>query len=226
MGHPAYERVRYAVPIGARRDPGVHPSVYMVLDMILDRLAGERGLAGGRLWEQLSAGIHVCPDLAGNRSPLQDPRPLGAVLGMGLEDDEASLALLYLAALQGVALSVGEILSALATSGVDRPRAVVVTGGLARSARFCQVLASACGVVVLRPRTTDCVLLGTAMCAMAASGHAPSLSAARTSMAPEADPVVPADDAKVVAMYRAKATLLRAVLAAQRAAYDAVGIPP
>ena len=44
--------------------------------------------------------MHVWPDYHGNRSPLADPSLMGAVVGLSLDTDTASLATMYLATLQ------------------------------------------------------------------------------------------------------------------------------
>ena len=61
-----------------------------------------------------SRSLHVWPDYHGNRSPLADPSLTGAVVGLSLDTDTASLATLYLATLQVWLISLsGSILTFL-----------------------------------------------------------------------------------------------------------------
>lgn len=53
----------------------------------------------------LTKDFHVWPDFHGNRSPLADPTMKGMIVGLTINSNEDNLALLYLATLQALAVS-------------------------------------------------------------------------------------------------------------------------
>ena len=97
------------------------------------------------------------PDYHGNRSPLADPSLKGAVVGLSLDTDTASLATMYLATLQvGVTITAVlycDLLQALCygtrhivdtmVEAGHRVDSVTVCGGLARSTLFLQTQVAA-----------------------------------------------------------------------------------
>lgn len=54
----------------------------------------------------LTKDFHVWPDFHGNRSPLADPTMKGMITGLTINSSEENLALLYLATLQGLSVSI------------------------------------------------------------------------------------------------------------------------
>lgn len=145
--------------------------VYEHLGVIVHRAAEEAGLPDGAQ-DLLARSIHVCADLGGNRSPYQDPRPLGAVLGLDLAPPDVNdLARLYLAALHGVAHGIALVVHHLAATGGHAVAELVLTGGgLARSLHFRRAVAGACGLPVVCPVGPPAVALGAAVAAAAACG--------------------------------------------------------
>lgn len=53
----------------------------------------------------LTKDFHVWPDFHGNRSPLADPTMKGMIVGLTINSNEDNLALLYLATMQALAVS-------------------------------------------------------------------------------------------------------------------------
>ena len=89
-------------------------------------------------WTSLSAvaytarNLHVLPDFLGNRSPFADANVRGAILGLDLDGDIASLERLYVAGLCGLGYATAEVVEALAAKGVAA-HTMVVSGGASRS---------------------------------------------------------------------------------------------
>lgn len=54
----------------------------------------------------LTKDIHLWPDFHGNRSPIADPSLLGMVSGLTMTMDEENLAIVYLATLQALSVSI------------------------------------------------------------------------------------------------------------------------
>lgn len=118
----------------------------------------------------LARDIHVLPDFLGNRSPFADPSVKGAIVGLDLSDDEASLRALYVAGLCGLAQGLAQIIRALEAGGYGFDT-LVVSGGAARSALVRQIIADATGKRVAAPETSEPVLLGAAMLGAVAAGR-------------------------------------------------------
>ena len=117
----------------------------------------------------IAEGLHVLPDFIGSRSPLADPAARGAVAGMDLREDAASLQELHVAGLCGLAYGVADIVRKLEQAGYDF-ESIVVSGGAARSALVRQIMADVCGKTVEAPETPEPVLLGSAMIGAVAAG--------------------------------------------------------
>ena len=99
----------------------------------------------------LAGDIHVLPDFMGNRSPLADANMRGALVGLDLRADRASLLELYVAALTGLAHGVAQIIRTLETGGYDFDM-LVVSGGAGRSPLVRQIIADATGSGLARRR--------------------------------------------------------------------------
>lgn len=53
----------------------------------------------------LTKNVHVWPDFHGNRSPLADPEMRGMITGLSINRSEENLAVLYLATLQALSVT-------------------------------------------------------------------------------------------------------------------------
>lgn len=119
---------------------------------------------------KLAQDLHVLPDFLGNRSPFADARARGAVAGLDLDEDEASLQALYVAGLCGLAQGLAQVMRALETGGFAFD-ALVACGGAARGGLVRQIVADVCGRRVVSAETTEPVLLGAAMLGAVAAGR-------------------------------------------------------
>ena len=127
----------------------------------------------------LARDLHVLPDFLGNRSPFADPHARGAVLGLDLEEDEASLQALYIAGLSGLAQGLAQVMRSLEAGGFAFD-ALVASGGAARGALVRQIVADVCGRRVVTAETEEPVLLGSAMLGAVAAGRYDLTSAMRS----------------------------------------------
>lgn len=92
-----------------------HPAWSKLLDMAKQKGVNHFVLLGDLLEEQkkeqdapfltyLTKGLHIYPDLHGNRSPLADPTMRGMIVGLSLDKSVKDLALRYLAVCEAIAL--------------------------------------------------------------------------------------------------------------------------
>lgn len=139
---------------------------------------------------ELTSDLHVFPDFHGNRSPRADPSLRGMVSGLKLTDSVDSLALLYLATIQGIAHGTRHILEALAAEGY-RIDTLLACGGDTKNPVFVREHADATGCRVVLPREPEAVLLGSALLGAVASGHYASVIDAMGRMNQAGEVVVP-----------------------------------
>jgi D-ribulokinase len=133
--------------------------------------------------------LHVLPDFNGNRSPHADPGARGAIVGLDLRTDHASLVELYVAALLGLAHGVGQIIRTLEAGGYAFDM-LVVSGGAGRSQLVRQLIADATQKIVGAPETSEPVLLGAAMLGAVAAGRQ-TVASAMSAMSRLAEEVTP-----------------------------------
>jgi FGGY-family pentulose kinase/HAD superfamily hydrolase (TIGR01509 family) len=119
---------------------------------------------------RLARDLHVLPDFLGNRSPFADPQARGGLIGLDLDEDEASLHSLYVAGLCGLAQGLAQAMRALEAGGFAFD-ALVASGGAARGALVRQIVADVCGRRVVTAETEEPVLLGSAMLGAVAAGR-------------------------------------------------------
>ncbi|KAI9173145.1 hypothetical protein H9P43_007276 [Blastocladiella emersonii ATCC 22665] len=163
-------------------------SVYAYLHSVLERLADEQGVPP----EQLTTDIHVYPDFHGNRSPISDPSLRGIISGLSLDTSLPSLALLYLATLQSIALQTRHIVTAANTAGHSLTH-LCLSGGLAHNHLYVQVHANATRMPFVCPRYPDAaVVLGAAVLGASAAGKYASLGDAMRALTKPGSVVYPA----------------------------------
>ena len=141
------------------------PGSYEALEARIFARCGEPSQAA-----RLAQDLHVLPDFLGNRSPFADAHARGAVLGLDLDEDEASLQALYVAALSGLAQGLAQVMRALEAGGFSFD-ALVACGGAARGRLVRQIVADVCGRRVVSAETSEPVLLGAAMLGAVAAGR-------------------------------------------------------
>ncbi len=113
--------------------------------------------------------LHVLPDFLGSRSPAADAGARGAMMGMDLREDSASLQELYVAGLCGLAYGLADIVRKLEASDYEFD-SIVVSGGASHSPLVRQIIADVCGKTLESPETPEPVLLGSAMVGAVAAG--------------------------------------------------------
>jgi D-ribulokinase len=163
--HPAFGELK------AR--PGSH--ALQALEKDIAARAG--GLSEAAL---IADGLHVLPDFIGSRSPLADPGARGAVMGMDLREDAASLQELYVAGLCGLAYGLADIVRKLEQAAYEFD-SIIVSGGAARSGLVRQIIADVCGKTVESPESPEPVLLGSAMVG-AVAARTQTMASAMSSM--------------------------------------------
>jgi len=151
-------------------------SVYVLLNQRLDELGRDVAFPA-----MLTGDLHVLPDHHGNRSPRADATLRGMVSGLRLTESVDSLALLYLATVQGLAHGTKHILDVMNAHG-HRITTLVATGGDAKNPVFLREHADVTGRRIVLPREPEAVLLGSAMLGAVASGDVPSLVEAMRAM--------------------------------------------
>ena len=113
-------------------------------------------------------GLIFLPYLAGERTPIWDDRARGMLFGLTERHTRAHLAR---AVFEGVAFSLRHIAELLRGSG-GTIRELHVTGGQAKVRLWGRIKADVLGVPVVVPTVTEGALLGAAMLAATALGHA------------------------------------------------------
>jgi FGGY-family pentulose kinase len=159
-------------------------TVYALLNAVLERLAPNGSHA-------LTEELHVLPDFHGNRSPRADPTLRGMVSGLKLTDSVESLALYYLATIQGIAHGTRHILSALSAHGY-RIDTLLACGGDIKNPVFVREHADVTGCRIVLPREPESVLLGSAMLGAVASGDQASVVSAMGAMSGSSAVIAPA----------------------------------
>jgi xylulokinase len=126
-----------------------------------------------------SGGVLFLPYLVGERTPLADPHVRGAFLGLS---DSHEAHHLVRAVIEGIALSIADVLDQMTGSG-GAPRQVVFGGG-GSSSQVRQILASVTGLPLTVPAIPDVAALGAARIAAHTLGWASIDASTEASQAP------------------------------------------
>ena len=133
--------------------------------------------------------LHVLGDHHGNRSPRANPRALGAIYGLTLEEGADALARLYLATLQAVAYGTRHVIDAMREAG-HRISHLSLCGGATKNPLWVREYANVTGCDIQLAADEDVVTLGAAVLGAAACGRFASLPEAVTAMAHSGGAVV------------------------------------
>lgn len=126
-----------------------------------------------------TSNLHCYPDINGNRSPVADADAKLVWVGIDLG---TTLASLYVAALEGLALQVRHILVELKRQGDFNVDTLACGGSIASNTRFMRILSRATNCAIVRAPATPMMPLGGAILAATAAGVHNSLDAAMAAM--------------------------------------------
>lgn len=151
-------------------------TVYALLNERLARMAKDQSFPAA-----LTAELHVLPYFHGNRSPRADASLRGSIQGLKLDAGVDSLALVYLATIQAIALGTRHIVQALNEKGyaVDT---LIACGGDTKNEVFLREHADATGCRIVLPAEPESVILGSALLGAVAAGDFPTVVAGMGAM--------------------------------------------
>jgi len=227
-----------------RVDPGlrahtfchVAPGVWYVMGVVLSagaalawyrdrfaREAAEGGNGDARLTEEAAGvpagagGVTFLPYLQGERTPHRDAAIRGAFLGLSLAHSRAHVTR---AVLEGVGFALRDSLSILEELGLA-PRAMLLTGGGARSPFIRRLLADIFGLPVTAVNREEGPAYGAALLAAVGAGAFPDLGAAVRHTVATTPPVRPEPEAH--AAYQRLYAHFRACYPASRPVAEGAG---
>lgn len=126
-------------------------------------------------------GLHVVPEFLGNRAPFADPNARAVIVGLGMQDDVESLAILYVAGICSIGYGLRQIVEAQAAAGATVSQ-VMISGGAGSHDFVRQILADTTGLPIVATAAQEPVLLGAAMLGSVAAGAFASVQSAMHSM--------------------------------------------
>ncbi|CAN0911175.1 FGGY carbohydrate kinase domain-containing protein [Linum grandiflorum] len=194
-----------ASPQLADRAASQKTSIFALLNNILQTMAEERK---SPFLAALTENTHVLPDFHGNRSPIADPKSKGIICGLTLDTSERQLALLYLAAVQGIAYGTRHIMEHCNAHG-HKINTLLACGGLSKNSLYIQEHADIIGCPVVLPRESESVLLGAAILGAVAAKKYATLMEAMKALNAAGQVVRPSQDSKVKKFHGAKYKIFR-----------------
>lgn len=208
-----------AVVDGLRLVEAGQVSAGSVLTWLSDTIFGLDDRGRHALWKEAAAvdlvdtGLLALDYFMGNRTPYRDARLRGAVLGLSLSHDRASL---YRAAVTSVALGAANIVTDLRRQGQHVGR-LVVAGGMLRNALWLEATVDAMGLPVHLAEGENLTLHGCAAASALGLGLHPDVESAARAMQVASMPLHP-DEARharyvdLLADYREATELLEPIL--------------
>ncbi|CAN1329688.1 FGGY carbohydrate kinase domain-containing protein [Linum perenne] len=194
-----------ASPRLADRAASQKTSIFALLNSILQTMMEERK---SPFLAALTENTHVLPDFHGNRSPIGDPKSKGIICGLTLDTSETQLALLYLAAVQGIAYGTRHIIEHCNSHG-HKIDTLLACGGLSKNPLYIQEHADIIGCPVVLPRESESVLLGAAILGAVAAKKYSTLMEAMKALNAAGQVVRPTQDSKVKKYHDAKYKIFR-----------------
>ena len=168
QSHPAFNVIQnLAISQGC--------SIYHCLNQMLKAIANNQPVA------ELTQDLHVLPYFAGNHCPRMDMSLKGMVSGLRIDNSTESLALIYLATVQSIALGAKHNVEHLKDSG-HKFDLLTAAGGLSKNPLFMQEHVNAMEIPTCIPAEADAMLLSGALTASLASGIHDSLESAMRAM--------------------------------------------
>lgn len=146
---------------------------------LADQALSQASDASSVAW--LADGLHVVPEFLGNRAPFADPEARALIAGLDMDTSVAGLVRLYIAGVCGLGYGLRQIIEAQGAKGVTTAT-IVVSGGAGQNPLIRQLLADTTQLPIAAPKTTEPVLLGSAMLGSVAAGFYPDLGAAMALM--------------------------------------------
>ena len=187
-------------------------SIYELLNEEIGRIRFAMGKG-----PEIAKDIHILPDFLGNRSPKADPHYRGLIDGIPLDTSLTSHALQYYAVIQAVAYGIRDNIDALNSAGY-RIDTMYVTGGGAKNSVWLQEHADATGCTIVLPKTSDAVLLGSAVLAATAAGLYPDIYHAMQAMSGTGQTIHP--NPETAEYHRAKFTAFQELYKQQKRRRD------
>ncbi|KAJ3679222.1 hypothetical protein LUZ60_017233 [Juncus effusus] len=196
-----------AGPLFANRAASQSVSLYELLNKMLVLIAQEQNAP---FVAALTDDLHVLPDFHGNRSPIADPKSKGMISGLTLDTSEKSLALLYLATIQGIAYGTRHIVEHCNSHG-HKINTLLACGGLAKNSLYIQEHADIIGFPIILPRENESVLLGAAVLGAVASKKHNTIRSAMKALNAPGQVIYPSEDPKVKKYHDAKYKIFRSL---------------
>jgi len=183
-------------------------SVYQLLNEHLEKMSTGRAFPA-----ELTRDLHLLPYFHGNRSPRADPTLKGMISGLRLSSTMDDLALLYLAAIQGIAYGTRHIIEEMNQNGF-RIDTIFACGGGTKNPVFLREHADITGCQIALPEEPEAVLLGSAILGATASGDFPSMMDAMAVMN-RTDRIISPASGDVSRYHAAKYKVFHAMYSAQ-----------
>ncbi|XP_076267042.1 FGGY carbohydrate kinase domain-containing protein-like [Rhynchophorus ferrugineus] len=178
--------------------------IHKYLNKLLKVKAQQRNL---KFISYLTRDLHVLPDFNGNRSPLADPLVRGAISGLSLSDNQESLALMYLATLQGITYGTKYIMDTMSHYGFNM-NCVFLSGYLGANSVFSHLHADVCRMPVVCPHEPNSCLIGAAILGAVASNHYSSFNEATSAMGGTGKVFKPREDKELIDFHARKYEVL------------------